>query len=174
MRTPMAISPATWLTNPPSPISPARVLPNFRQRVRVCEFKGPEKFLRAAGLSKSRGRLANPWGEWWTPREVLTRINMRLAQFEGWLPATELRRAVPAQYRALAAICRDWNDISEVWELFLPAGEVLQGLVGQALEQPEYSHLDPKQRATPMLAGGAEQVFFKVKNPLWIKRVFVF
>lgn len=174
MRTLMAISPAMWLANPPNPASPARVLPNFRHPVQVYEFKGPERFLRAAGFSKSRRGLANPWGEWWTPKEVLTRISMRLEQFEGWLPADELRKAVPARYRALAAICRDWNDLSEVWELSLPSGEVLQGLVGQALEQPEYSHLDPKQRTTPMLAGGAEQVFFKIKNPLWVQRVFVF
>jgi hypothetical protein len=53
----------------------------------------------------------------------------------------------------------------------IPAGEVLQGLVGQTLQQPEYSHLDPKQRATPLLAGGAEQVFFKVKNPFRVRRV---
>ena len=97
---------------------------------------------------------------------------MRLDQFEGWLPADELLKAVPAQYRAVAAICRDWNDLSEIWELSLPSREVLQGLVGQTLEQPEYSHLDPRQRTTPMLAGGAEQVFFKVKNPFWVRRVF--
>jgi len=171
MRTAITVSPAAWLASPPNPTSPARVLVNFRPPVAVCEFKGPARFLRAAGLSRSRGGLANPWGEWWTPEEVLSRIVTRLDQYEGWLRADELRKAVPAQYRGLAAICRDWNDLSEIWELSLPPGEVLQGLVGQAREQPEYSHLDPKRRTTPMLAGGAEQVFFKVKNPFWVRRV---
>lgn len=171
MRTLMGISPATWLRNPPNPTSPGRELANFRPPVAVYEFKGPERFLRAAGYSKSRGGLANPWGGYWTPQEVLTRMRMRLDQYEGWLSVDELLKAVPAQYRALAAICRDWNDLSEIWELSLPSGEVLQGLVGRTREQPEYSHLDRKQRRTPMLAGGAEQVFFKVKNPFWVHRV---
>jgi len=171
MRSAMAISPVAWLTSPPNPVSPARVLPNYRPPVRVYEFKGPQKFLRAAGYSKSQGGLANPWGEWWTPEEVVAGIDMHLEQFEGWLSANELRRALPARYRAVAAICRDWNDFSEVWELSLPSGEVLQGLAGQTKEQPEHSHLDPNKRTTPMLLGGAEQVFFKVKNPFWVQRI---
>lgn len=174
MRSLLPISPVEWLMNPPCPINPDRVLVNFRPPVAVYKFKGPERFLRAAGYSKSRGGMANPWGEWWTPEEVLVRIMERLDQFEGWLHADELRRAVPAMYRAAAAICRDWNDLTEIWELSIPDGEELFGLVGQAREQPEYSHLDPGARTTPMLVGGGEQVFIKVKNPFWVRQVFVF
>lgn len=48
------------------------------------------------------------------------------------------------------------------------------GLTGSAAPQPLRSTLDPKDRKTPMLKGGAEQVYFKrtpalnTVNPLWV------
>jgi hypothetical protein len=41
--------------------------------------------------------------------------------------------------------------------------------VGITKEQPQRSTMDASRRTTPMLAGGAEQIFTKVKNPLWVR-----
>ncbi len=94
--------------------------------------------------------------------------------FENWLPEELLRRALPAQYRGATALCEDWNDMREMFKLVLPPQEEITGLVGVAAAQPQKSTLDPKSRKTPMLQGGAEQVFFKKTrtlnsiNPLWV------
>ena len=165
MRTLIAISPESSLESFPNPTGPARMLVNFRPRNAAHESQGLARVMRAAGLSRSRGGLASLRGQGWTSEEVLDRVRMRLNQFEGSLSADEIRKSVLAQYRAPAAICRDLSDLSEIWELSLHSGQALQGLVGQALEQQMHCHLDPKRRKTPMLVGGAEQVFFKVKNP---------
>ena len=65
------------------------------------------------------------------------------------------------------------NDMSEIFQLELPAGATLEGLAGTAREQPEFSVKDPLGRHRPnrFLTGGAEQVYFKVKNPFWVRRV---
>ena len=86
---------------------------------------------------------------------------------------SERGRAGPAQYRALTALSRDWNGIGAIFVMELPAGEEIEGLAGPAKEQPEFSVGDPLGRHDPnrVLVGKAEQVFFKVKNPLWISSV---
>jgi hypothetical protein len=63
--------------------------------------------------------------------------------------------------------------MSEMFVLELPVGEEIEGLAGAAKEQPEFSIGDPHGRHNPnrTLVGQAEQVFFKVKNPLWIHKV---
>jgi hypothetical protein len=60
--------------------------------------------------------LANAYsGRWWADENVLIQIANRLATAENWMTSGELKRAWPAQYRALMALSRDWNDMSEIF-----------------------------------------------------------
>ena len=111
-------------------------------------------------------------GKWWVDESVLVQIAGRLER-AGWLTDTERRQAWPAQYRALTALCDDWNDMSEMFALELPLDEHIEGLVGVVKDQPQFSPKDPQRRsdARRILPGGAEQVFFKVKDPTWVRQV---
>jgi hypothetical protein len=136
-------------------------------------YVGPHRFYRAAGKD-ANGELASAYsGRWWADENVLIQIANRLATAENWMTSGESKRAWPAQYRVLMALSRDWNDMSEIFQLELPAGAVLEGLAGIAREQPEFSVKDPlgRHRSNRFLTGGAEQVYFKVKNPFWVRRV---
>ncbi|WP_395699718.1 hypothetical protein [Aquabacterium sp.] len=175
MRQEQTLSPAAWLARGPMAVNPAEVLPNFRVgSAKVVRFIGPHRFYRAAGWDATRVRLASAFGSWWADEQALVAIGSRIDQFEGFLPPELLRRAWPAQYRGLAALCEDWNDMREMFRLDLPPREELTGVVGLASEQPLRSTLDPRQRRTPMLPGGGEQVYFKrtptlsAINPLWV------
>lgn len=141
--------------------------------LQVYSYSGPHRFYRAAGLN-AVGRQARAYGgEWWADEGVLIEIARRLERSKYWVTHAERQKAWPAQYRALTALCEDWNNMDEIFALELPAGDQLEGLAGTAREQPEFSIYDPRGRHHPdrILVGGAEQVFFKVKNPLWIHKV---
>lgn len=150
-----------------------QILSCYSGVVNVHRYTGPHRFYRAAG-NTAAGRLARAYGgEWWADESVLIDIAQKLERAKYWTSATERQRAWPAQYRALTALCGDWNDMSEMFKLELPPGEQIEGLAGPAKEQPEFSATDPHARhnANRVLVGGAEQVFFKVKNPLWVHKV---
>jgi hypothetical protein len=173
MRTPLTIQPQVWLAAVPSPVAaPGSVLATFLPAPppRVFRFDGPHRFFRAAGWDSTKGRLASPYGAFWIDEAALSALVQKLEMYRGWLPNDELRRAHSARYRAMAAICEDWNDLGEVFEMSLPPGQALEGLAGITKEQPQRSTMDASQRTTPMLAGGAEQIFIKVKNPLWVRQ----
>jgi hypothetical protein len=153
--------------------NPTQVLACYSGPVQVYQYKGPHRFYRAAGLNAS-GRMARAYGgEWWADESALIEIAQKLERAKYWMTRPEKERAWPAQYRALTALSVDWNDMSEMFVLELPVGEEIEGLVGAAKEQPEFSIGDPHGRHNPnrILVGQAEQVFFKVKNPLWIYKV---
>jgi hypothetical protein len=140
---------------------------------RVYLYSGPHRFYRAAGKT-AKGDLARAYGgEWWADESVLLEIARKLESAQHWMTNSERERAWPAQYRALTALSRDWNDMSEMFMLELPVGEKIEGLAGLAKEQPEFSVYDPMKRHDPnrVFVGNAEQIFFKVKNPLWIHKV---
>jgi hypothetical protein len=171
----LAIKPVDWLSSPPkSPNAkwvPGQILACYTGTPTVCKYTGPYVFFRAAGL-KASGQSADAYsGEWWVESEVLSKIYSSLAQYKGWLTSDELTKATSAQYRAVTALCRDWNDMSEIYCLTLPTNETLEGLSGPAKAQPEWSNrgLNPADPRTPMLRGQGEQVFFKVKNPFWVR-----
>ena len=151
----------------------AEVLAGYSGSPRVFTYTGPHKFYRAAGRTVS-GSLARAYGgQWWADESTLIKIAAKLQTSSYWMTVPEQKRAWPAQYRALTALCGDWNDMSEMLVLELPTGDSIEGLTGPAKEQPEFSAKDPHGRHNPnrILSGGAEQIFFKVKNPLWIRQV---
>lgn len=177
MRQEQTLSPSVWLASGPIAIArPGAVLDAFAGgTVRVVRFVGPHRFYRAAGWDARSGRMASAYGSWWADEAALARIGERLALYKGFLPPELLRLAWPAQFRAAAALCEDWNDLRELFVLDLPAREELTGVVGPAAPQPLRSRQDPARRDTRMLPGGIEQVFFKrtrtlnAVNPLWVR-----
>lgn len=172
MREALGIDPTDWLKRAdPNPVPrPDQVLDGYSETPVVTRFTGPEVFYRAAGEDAS-GRTARAYaGAWWVAESVLVELYRKLAQYEGFLPQSMLRQALPLQYRAVTALCEDWNNMREIYRLSLPDGETLEGLVGPTKEQPQRSTMDPSDPTTPWLRGGAEQVYIKVKNPLWIFR----
>jgi hypothetical protein len=124
--------------------------------------------------------MADPYGPWWVDETALSSIYSKIARldmFEGWMPPEILARikSLPMHYRALAAICENWNDFREQVMLELPSQEELIGLCGPTAPQPLRDSMDRASRHTPWLPGGVEQVFFKRAtrtekniNPLWV------
>jgi hypothetical protein len=168
MRAPVSVTAAPWLSAPPNPVTnPGQVLAGFSATPRVFRYRGPHRFYRAAGKD-AKGRMASAYGGWWVDETVLMQIYGRLDQYKGWLDDRVLKSAMPAQYRALTALCEDWNDMREVFVLELPGTDEVEAIAGPTKPQPQRSSLNPALPTTPMLRGGAEQIFMKVKNPLWV------
>ena len=136
----------------------------------VYTYQGPHRFLRAAGASSS-GRPASHYGDWWVDQSVFLKMAGKMEQWEGWLTEAEIRQMTKENYRAITAICRDWNDFREMVILDLPAGEQLEGLVGPVQPQPEYSIRSADHDVNRYFIGGAEQVYFGWKNPFWVKSI---
>jgi hypothetical protein len=68
------------------------------------------------------------------------------------------------------AVSVEWNTFAELWAMDVPCGEKITWLVSRATPQPyrqKDSASDPRRR---MLIGHATQVYFPVKNALWIRR----
>jgi len=137
--------------------------------------------LPGGGMGRDKGKMADPYGCWWLDEASLHTIFAkieRLDMFEGWMPADVLSRAksLPLHYRALTAVCEDWNDLREQVVLTLPHGQELTGLCGRIASQPLRSSLSRSSPKTPWLPGELEQVFFKRAirreerniNPLWV------
>ena len=126
--------------------------------------------MRAAG-NDDRGRSASAYRGYWVRSSSLLPLYAKLSQFEGWLTDQELSAQAEWRYRALTAVCLNWNDFSEFAELQLPRGESLTCLIGPAAPQPVRSTLSILAPTTPILRGGMEQIFFRGgdANPLWVR-----
>lgn len=167
-------SPATWLQSGPNGISdPAvvsEILASFAAAPVLTQLSGPEVLLRAVGQD-AKGKLASPYRGYWVRGSSLAPIFQNLGQFEGWLTEQELSTMAEWRYRAFTAVCINWNDFSEFAELRVPANESVPCLVGPVAPQPLLSSLPLSAPTTPVLRGGAEQVFFRGgdANPLWVR-----
>lgn len=78
--------------------------------------------------------------------------------------------ALKDMLRELLAVSTEWNTITEVWALALPAGEKISAYVGKSTPQKLFANLPLSAEGNRMLVGRAEQIFFPVKNPLWVKQ----
>ena len=184
MQNTLPMNAVTWLRSSPLPMAaPQNIVSAFSGGTikKVVKFKGPHTFYRVAGWDETKSRMADPYGCWWIDEKALqtiyTKIS-RLDMFEGWMPPDLLKRvrSLPMHYRALAAICTNWNDFREQVELRLPVNEELIGLCGMVAPQPVKSSMNPQSGKTPILPGGLEQVFFKRGNakerninPFWVR-----
>ena len=127
------------------------------------DFSGPMLFLRVVGPPPSR-----PYsGEWWFDATLLDTLETAYSRI--YFTAQDRKRVLRDMLRELLAIASEWNKISEIWTLELPAGQVLRGYSGPGSPQQLFANLPLSDKGNRMLVGKARQVFFPVKNPLWIK-----
>jgi len=126
-------------------------------------FTGPRLFLRVLGPANRAYS-----GEWWFDASLLDTLEASFSRL--YFSAADKKRAVRDMLRELLAISTEWNSITEVWALELPAGQSVRGYVGPGTPQKLFASLPLSAAANRMLVGKARQVFFPVKNPLWIKQ----
>lgn len=171
-RTALSISPRQWLTSQPSPIPPEQldnVLGSFVGTPVVTRLSGPGRLFRATGRDPEKGGWNRAYGGgYWAYDAVLLDAYRQISRFEDWQPAEELSKALTAHYRSLAAICTNWNDLSTFHQMLIPEHGLVEALVGIAAAQPIQAGRDKASAATPMLKGGIEQYYLKVRNPFWI------
>lgn len=127
------------------------------------DFIGPRLFLRVVGpLNRTYS------GEWWFDASLLDRLQASFSRI--YFATPDRKRALRDMLRELLAISNEWNKISEVWVLELPAGQSIKGYSGPGNPQKLFADLPLTAEGNRMLAGKARQVFFPVKNPLWVKQ----
>lgn len=126
-------------------------------------FHGPALFLRVVGPANRAYT-----GEWWFDASLLETLDKAYARI--YFSTPEKKRVLRDMLRELLAVSNEWNRITEVWVLELPAGQTITGYVGPGHPQKLFAGLPLTADGNRMLVGNARQVFFTVKNPLWIKR----
>ena len=127
------------------------------------EFTGPRLFLRVVG---SWNRAYS--GEWWFDADLFDRLESTYSSI--YFQAADKKAAIRDMLRELLAITTEWNEISEVWALALPPGERLAAYVGKGAPQQLFGNRPLTAPGNRMLVGTAEQIFFPVKNPLWVTK----
>lgn len=126
------------------------------------DYAGPKLFLRVVGpVNRAYS------GEWWFDVSLLDDLETAYSRI--YFKAQDKKRAIRDMLRELLAISKEWNGITEVWALDLPPGQVLRGYWGPGKPQQLFANVPLTAKGNRMLAGKARQVFFPVKNPLWVK-----
>jgi hypothetical protein len=125
------------------------------------DFYGPMLFLRVVGAG---GRAYS--GEWWFDAGLLDTLHAAYSRI--YFTAPDRKRALRDMLRELLAISTEWNSIDEVWALELPPGQAIRGYAGPGNPQQLFANLPLTAKGNRMLVGRARQVFFPVKNPLWV------
>jgi hypothetical protein len=126
------------------------------------DFSGPKLFLRVVGPAN---RVYS--GEWWFDASLLDSLHATYSRI--YFNASDRKRALRDMLRELLAISNEWNRIEAVWVLELPAGEFIRGYSGLGSPQKLFAGVPLTAQGNRLLMGKARQVFFPVKNPLWIK-----
>jgi hypothetical protein len=126
------------------------------------DFSGPKLFLRVVGPTNRAYS-----GEWWFDASLLD--TLEAAYSRTYFTTQDNKRILRDMLRELLAVASEWNAISEIWALELPAGQVIRGYWGPGNPQKLFANLPLSAEGNRMLVGKARQVFFPVKNPLWVK-----
>jgi hypothetical protein len=71
--------------------------------------------------------------------------------------------------REMLAVSREWNEISQVYALELPPGALIVGYTGFGTPQQLVAKLPLTAKGNRVLVGRAKQIFFPLKNPLWVR-----
>jgi hypothetical protein len=132
--------------------------------VRKENFTGPRVFLRVIGATTVKFYR----GEWWFEASLLDALERDFSRI--FFTAADKKRVIRDMLRELLAISSEWNQIAEVWSLQLPPGHYLKGYSGPGLPQKLFANLPLTDKANRMLIGKAKQVYFPVKNPLWVAK----
>lgn len=125
------------------------------------DYHGRRVFLRVIGDNNQAYR-----GAWWFDASILDELDVVFSRT--YFSYADRNRAVRDMLREVLAVSEEWNTISEVWALELPAGEMLRGYYGPGNPQKLFANLPLTDRANRMLVGKMQQVYFPVKNPLWV------
>jgi hypothetical protein len=126
-------------------------------------FVGPKLFLRVVG-STTRGVYS---GQWWFDAAILDGLEHAYSRI--YFLAADRKAVIRDMLRDILAISKEWNEISEVWALELPPRGSIVGYTGFGTPQQLFSNLPLSAKGNRMLVGRARQIFFPVKNPLWVK-----
>lgn len=127
------------------------------------EFLGQKLFLRVVGAANRAYS-----GEWWFDASILENMERNYSRL--FFNDQEMKAALRAMLREILAISNEWNNMEEVWVLALPAGEKLTGYSGIGTPQKLFGSVPLTAKGNRMLVGRVRQVFFPVKNPLWVKK----
>lgn len=125
-------------------------------------FSGPKLFMRVTG---PRNRAYS--GEWWFDATLLDTLETTYSRI--YFTAQNKKHALRDMLRELLAISNEWNRILEVWTLELPPGQVIRGYWGPGSPQKLFANLPLSDKSNRVLVGKARQIFFPVKNPLWVQ-----
>jgi hypothetical protein len=127
------------------------------------DYSGPRLFLRVVGPANRAYS-----GEWWFDAGLLDTLHAAYSRI--YFTTPDKKRALRDMLRELLAISNEWNRITEVWVLELPPGQAIRGYSGPGNPQKLFANLPLTAEGNRMLVGKARQVFFPVKNPLWVKQ----
>jgi hypothetical protein len=127
------------------------------------DYSGPRLFLRLVGPAN---RVYS--GEWWFDAVLFDTLHGAYSRV--YFATPDKKRALRDMLRELLAISDEWNRITEVWVLELPPGQTIRGYSGAGNPQKLFAGLPLSAEGNRMLVGKARQVFFPVKNPLWVKQ----
>jgi hypothetical protein len=167
-----------WLENSPGGLDHERVsaiLASFSGIPTLTSISGPEILLRAVGWIEKDGlpkhSRARAFSGYWVRQSMLLPLYGNLSQFEGWLTNQEQSSSAEWRYRALTAICLNWNDFDEFAEMHVPVGETIPCLIGPVAPQPLRDNMSIDSPRTPVLRGGAEQIYFRSgdASPFWVR-----
>jgi hypothetical protein len=98
------------------------------------EYIGPKLFLRVIGPSN---RVYA--GEWWFDADLHDKVEAAYSRI--YFHTADRKAALRDMLRELLAISKEWNAITEVWALELPAGQRLTGFAGIGTPQKLFDSL---------------------------------
>lgn len=127
------------------------------------QFVGPKVFLRVAGPDN---RVYS--GEWWFDADQYDTIEASYSRV--YFHAADRKAAVRDLLRELLAVSKEWNSMTEIWALELPPAEKIIGFSGIGTRQKLFANLPLTEKGNRLLVGKARQVFFPIKNPLWVRK----
>ena len=129
-------------------------------------FTGPKLFLRVVGPADRRSSAYS--GGWWFDADL--QHSLEAAYSRIYFQTPDRKAAIRNMLRELLAVSTEWNAMTEVWALELPAGQTLTGFSGPGTPQALFANLPLSAKGNRLLVGGPRQIFFPVKNPLWVKQ----
>ena len=128
----------------------------------VEDLAGPRVFLRAVGAAnRAYG------GEWWFDARVLD--NLEHAYSRIYFSSADQAAVVRDMLREVLAVSKEWNEMTEIWALELPAREHLTAYSAPGTPQKLFASLPLTAYGNRLLIGRVRQYYFPVKNPLWVK-----
>ena len=128
------------------------------------EFIGPKLFLRLVGAAN---RVYS--GEWWFDADQVDHLEQIYSRI--YFNSADRKQAIRNILREILAISKNWpNTLEEVWALELPSSEKLAGFSGIVAPQKLFGNIPLTEKGNRMLVGRARQIYFPVKNPLWVKQ----